>query len=284
MGLLSDGRVHSSIEHLFALIDAAVAAGVPIAIHAFLRRARHAAALARRPTSTRSRRNSPQPAAPARSPASAGATTRWIATSAGSASRERTHAGRRGETRLALRDRRRSGCAPRTRAAKTTSSSLPTLVGEPRPVARRRRGDLLQLPSRSRAPADAGVFDDRTSRSFRSTRFRDFIFATMTQVRGEFPQPGALRTASAVAARSARSSRAAGLTQLRLGRNRKVRARHVLFQRRARGRVPRRRSRADPFGSHGRDLRSGSGRCAPQRDHRRRRRRRRASARTTSSS
>jgi 2,3-bisphosphoglycerate-independent phosphoglycerate mutase len=35
LGLLSDGRVHSSIEHLFALIDAAAAAGVPLAIHAF---------------------------------------------------------------------------------------------------------------------------------------------------------------------------------------------------------------------------------------------------------
>jgi 2,3-bisphosphoglycerate-independent phosphoglycerate mutase len=36
MGLLSDGCVHSSIEHLFALVDAASAGGVPIAIHAFL--------------------------------------------------------------------------------------------------------------------------------------------------------------------------------------------------------------------------------------------------------
>ena len=36
MGLLSDGCVHSSILHLFALIDAAVAAGAPIAIHCFL--------------------------------------------------------------------------------------------------------------------------------------------------------------------------------------------------------------------------------------------------------
>ncbi|GAC1299985.1 MAG: 2,3-bisphosphoglycerate-independent phosphoglycerate mutase [Vulcanimicrobiaceae bacterium] len=35
MGLLSDGRVHSSIEHLFALIDAAAHAGVPLAVHAF---------------------------------------------------------------------------------------------------------------------------------------------------------------------------------------------------------------------------------------------------------
>ncbi|HEY6325868.1 MAG TPA: 2,3-bisphosphoglycerate-independent phosphoglycerate mutase, partial [Candidatus Cybelea sp.] len=36
IGLLSDGRVHSSIEHLFALVDAAVAAGAPMAIHCFL--------------------------------------------------------------------------------------------------------------------------------------------------------------------------------------------------------------------------------------------------------
>jgi 2,3-bisphosphoglycerate-independent phosphoglycerate mutase len=36
MGLLSDGQVHSSLTHLFALIDAAVASDVPIAIHAFL--------------------------------------------------------------------------------------------------------------------------------------------------------------------------------------------------------------------------------------------------------
>jgi 2,3-bisphosphoglycerate-independent phosphoglycerate mutase len=36
MGLLSDGCVHSSIAHLFALIDAAVAADCPVAIHAFL--------------------------------------------------------------------------------------------------------------------------------------------------------------------------------------------------------------------------------------------------------
>jgi 2,3-bisphosphoglycerate-independent phosphoglycerate mutase len=36
MGLLSDGCVHSSIAHLFALIDAADTAGCPLAVHAFL--------------------------------------------------------------------------------------------------------------------------------------------------------------------------------------------------------------------------------------------------------
>lgn len=36
MGLLSDAKVHSSIAHLFALIDAAVDAGVSFAVHCFL--------------------------------------------------------------------------------------------------------------------------------------------------------------------------------------------------------------------------------------------------------
>jgi 2,3-bisphosphoglycerate-independent phosphoglycerate mutase len=35
-GLLSDGKVHSSLDHLEAFIDAAAAAGVPLAIDAFL--------------------------------------------------------------------------------------------------------------------------------------------------------------------------------------------------------------------------------------------------------
>ena len=36
LGLLSDGGVHSSIEHLFAIIDLAYANAVPVVVHAFL--------------------------------------------------------------------------------------------------------------------------------------------------------------------------------------------------------------------------------------------------------
>ncbi len=35
-GLVSDGGVHSSLEHLFALIDAAAAEDIPVVVHAFL--------------------------------------------------------------------------------------------------------------------------------------------------------------------------------------------------------------------------------------------------------
>jgi len=36
LGLISDGGVHSSIEHMFGLIDLAHASGVPVVVHAFL--------------------------------------------------------------------------------------------------------------------------------------------------------------------------------------------------------------------------------------------------------
>ncbi|HVJ88269.1 MAG TPA: 2,3-bisphosphoglycerate-independent phosphoglycerate mutase, partial [Labilithrix sp.] len=36
LGLVSDGGVHSHIEHLFALVDAAHELGVPVVVHAFL--------------------------------------------------------------------------------------------------------------------------------------------------------------------------------------------------------------------------------------------------------
>ena len=36
LGLVSDGGVHSSLVHLFALIDVAKSAGVPVVVHAFL--------------------------------------------------------------------------------------------------------------------------------------------------------------------------------------------------------------------------------------------------------
>jgi 2,3-bisphosphoglycerate-independent phosphoglycerate mutase len=36
LGLASDGKVHSSLDHLFALVDALHTAGVPLAVHAFL--------------------------------------------------------------------------------------------------------------------------------------------------------------------------------------------------------------------------------------------------------
>jgi 2,3-bisphosphoglycerate-independent phosphoglycerate mutase len=63
----------------------------------------------------------------------AGATTRWIATSAGIASRKRTRArARRGAAPRADRDGRARGAYAR---GENDEFVLPTIVGEPRPVA-----------------------------------------------------------------------------------------------------------------------------------------------------
>ncbi len=134
--------------------------------------------------------------------------------------------------------------APPTRAARPTSSSLPTLVGEPRPVARRRRGDLLQLPPRSRAPADARVLATRL-RAFPVHRFDDFIFATMTKYEENFPNPVLFgpRPQSRHLRRNRRARRADAASPRR---DREIRARDVLLQRRPRGGIRARRPHPDP--------------------------------------
>ena len=155
---------------------------------------------------------------------------------------------------------------------------VPTIVGKPRPVERRRRDSVLQLSSRSRASTDDRVrrrhdtdhqnaFDAFAIPSVSQSLFRDD-----DEVRRELHQPGALRPPPA-ARYVRRSILATGFHQLRLSRNRKVRPRHVFLQRRPRG-PSRRRPHADPIGSHGRDVRSRPG-DARARDHRRRYRRNR---------
>jgi 2,3-bisphosphoglycerate-independent phosphoglycerate mutase len=82
MGLLSPGGVHSHEAHIFAMLELAIARGVPrVAVHAFLdgrdtppRRPRPACAPCRRSATGWATRASP---------ASAVATSRWTATSAG---------------------------------------------------------------------------------------------------------------------------------------------------------------------------------------------------------
>ena len=121
------------------------------------RRARHAAAFGADATSSaleaqsRARR-----ARRARSRASAAATTRWIATGAGSARSAHTTCSPRGNAAHRAHDAR---AAVRDAYARGENDEfvLPTIVGDARPIARRRRLHLLQLSARSRAPAHDGL-------------------------------------------------------------------------------------------------------------------------------
>ena len=256
-GLLSDGKVHSSLDHLEALIDAAVAAGVPLAIDAFLDG---------RDTPPRSAQNyvdaprsaiSPRTAAPARSRRSADATTRWTATSAGSGRARRTRCSPRGRRRhraaSAARSDRSGLCARRERRVRAADDRR---RAAPRP--RRRRGDLLQLPPRSRPRNSRSRSRTPRSRTSPCTRYADLMFATMTRYEDEFPNP-VLFGPRPQTPNLRRDRRRRGLGPIAARRNREVRPRHLLLQRRARRGVRQRRSRLDPVEPGRCNLRSGTG-------------------------
>jgi len=217
LGLLSDGRVHSSIEHLFALIDAATAAKVPIAVHPFgdgrdvppsslgtflgaleahLRRAGAAGAIAtlmgRYYAMDRDKR--------------------W----------ERT---RKAYDALAesLAEHRFASAGEALAAAyargETDEFILPAIVGEPRPIA---DGDAAIFfnfrPDRARQLTLA--FSQPDFAEFPVRHYENLTFATMTKYEESFPNPTLFgprpqrQTFGEVVA-------AAGLTQLRLAETEK---------------------------------------------------------------
>ena len=149
-GLVSDGGVHSHVDHLRAIVRGALAAGVPrVAVHAF----------------TDGRDVSPHQAAGllgrlergvgghgrGRSRPSSGATTRWIATTAPSAPSWRARRWWTGWGSAPSRRPRRSRRA--TREGLTDEFITPIVLGDT--GLRIARGDparVLQLPPRPRAP------------------------------------------------------------------------------------------------------------------------------------
>ncbi|HEY3675714.1 MAG TPA: 2,3-bisphosphoglycerate-independent phosphoglycerate mutase [Candidatus Tumulicola sp.] len=193
MGLLSDGCVHSSLEHLFALIDVAVEAGVPIAIDAFLDG---------RDTPPRSAQTyvaalEEKLAAAGRQGAIASVCGRFYAMD-----RDK----RWDRTRMAY-DMLASGVAtqraPDARAAvddayargEDDEFALPCIVGEPRPV---RDGDACVFfnfrPDRARQLTSA--FDAGTPQygygeleAISAREYRDLYFATMTKYEEHYSNP-----------------------------------------------------------------------------------------------
>ncbi len=193
MGLLSDGCVHSSMTHCFALIDAVVAANLPIVLHCFL-----------------DGRDTPPRSAPRyvellESKLAAAGRAGSIASVAGryySMDRDR----RWERTYLAYellangRSERRAGDAQAAvRAAYAAGESdefvLPTVIAEPRPI---EDGDAFVFfnfrPDRARqltTAFNAGTtiyFDDGFG-VFESKRFRNPLFATMTKYDETYTNP-----------------------------------------------------------------------------------------------
>ncbi len=182
--------------------------------------------------------------------------------------------------------RSRGACGLRARRGRRVRAAHDRRRGAP--DRGRRRVRLLQLSPRSRAPADDGLqrrdelyFDDGFG-VFASKRVSRSVLRHDDEVRRDLYQPGALRSATAIRY-VRRDPLARGLASAPAGRDREVRARDVLFQRRTRGPVRRRRSKADSVGSERRHLRSRA-RDARSRDHRRGSRSASSAAPTTPSS
>jgi 2,3-bisphosphoglycerate-independent phosphoglycerate mutase len=186
LGLLSDGKVHSSQDHLEALIGAAVAAGVPLAVHAFL-----------------DGRDVP----PSSAPAYIARLEAALATH-GRSGAIRTIAGRffamdrdkrwdrierayaalvRGEARFEA-PTAGDALAQAYARGETDEFVQPTRVGEAPPIA---DGDACIFfnfrPDRARELTLA--FTKPGFREFPVHPFADFVFATMTRYEEDFPNP-----------------------------------------------------------------------------------------------
>ena len=186
LGLVSDGKVHSSLDHLEALIDAAAEARVPFVVDAFLdgrdtpprSAGQYLARLERHLTAT----------------GHAGA----IATISGryyamdrDKRWERTQKAYDALVR-AQADHRAATAQEALDAAYARDESdefvVPTLVGEPRPV---RDGDACIFfnfrPDRARQLTLA--FSDPAFDHFPAEKFANLVFATMTRYEENFPNP-----------------------------------------------------------------------------------------------
>jgi len=185
-GLLSDGKVHSSLDHLEAFIDAAVAAGIPIAIDAFL----DGRDTPPRSALTYVARLEAFLAARGRSGAIASIGGRYYAMDRDKRW-ERIH-----EAYAMLAEgKARYHAATASEAIEQAYARgendefvLPTIVGEPRPV---RDGDAVIFFNfrADRARELTLAFSNPTFAHFPVHHYADLIFATMTRYEDEFPNP-----------------------------------------------------------------------------------------------
>ncbi len=186
LGLVSDGKVHSSLDHVDALIDTIAAAGVPLAIDAFLdgRDTPPSSALSyiarlERRLAERDR-------------------TGAIATLCGRFyAMDRDKRWERTQKAYdaladATADHRAATALEAVKAAydrgETDEFVVPTIVGEPRPV---KDGDACIFfnfrPDRARQLTLA--FSDPKFDHFPVHRYANFVFATMTRYEENFPNP-----------------------------------------------------------------------------------------------
>ncbi len=186
MGLISDGKVHSSLDHVEALVDVIATAGVPLAIDAFLDGRDTPPSSA----ATYLARLEQHLALRDRTGAIATICGRYYAMDRD----KRWERTRKAYDALAKADAeyRFPTSQEALKAAydrgETDEFVLPTIVGEPRPV---RDGDACIFfnfrPDRARQLTLA--FSDPAFDNFPVQRYAGLVFATMTRYEENFPNP-----------------------------------------------------------------------------------------------
>jgi 2,3-bisphosphoglycerate-independent phosphoglycerate mutase len=216
-GLLSDGKVHSSLDHLEAFIDAATAAQIPFAIDAFLdgrdtppRSAQRY--LDRIETHLRTRN------APGRITSVTGRfyamdrDKRWERIEQAYAMLARSETSHRAATAT-------DALAAAYARGENDEFVLPTIIGTPAPIT---DGDAVIFfnfrPDRGRELTLA--FSDPRFTHFRVQPYANLVFATMTRYEDEFPNP-VLFGPRPQAQTFGEVVAAAGLSQLRLAETEK---------------------------------------------------------------
>ena len=178
LGLVSEGGVHASMDHLRALIELAAARGragrrcctrsPTAATRSRLRRRLHGRGRGLAGRRRGSRR-------------SAAATTRWTATSRWERTKLAYDAIVHGRAEHTAADSGEAAVRAAYERGETDEFIKPTLGGGGGRDPRGRRGRLLQLPSRPRAPAD--------SRAARATATCDLTHATTHEYQEDWPYP-----------------------------------------------------------------------------------------------
>jgi 2,3-bisphosphoglycerate-independent phosphoglycerate mutase len=186
LGLVSDGKVHSSLDHLLSLLDVTAAAGVPFAVDAFLD-GRDTPPRSAEPFVTRLEARCTALGHPG---AIATVSGRYYAMDRD----KRWDRTRKAYQALVHAEAPYHAASPTEaiRAAYERGENdefvVPTLIGEPRPI---RDGDACIFfnfrPDRARQLTLA--FSDPSFDHFPVHRFTDFVFATMTRYEENFPNP-----------------------------------------------------------------------------------------------
>ena len=246
LGLISPGGVHSHQDHAVAVAELARRRGLnAVWFHAFLDGRDEP------PTSAAGfvhslRRAAARASESGRSRRFPAGTSRWTGTGAGTARSERTTSSR---ARVTAPPPTRSPTSGRStpRASPTNSSPPVSILHEGRRV-RIEDGDSIIFfnfrPDRARQLSHALVDADFDGFS-RSRVLRDVDLVTFTEYERDLDAAGGI-PARGRAAHARRGGQRRGAAPVPRRRDREVRARHVLHQRRARGRVRRRGAPARP--------------------------------------